>query len=409
MDGRVRTTSIKSNPSSFRHLVVPPLPRGFRLVGAKFVQDPSGLEMAYTITQRKEHAAPPSPAISWSGKHEVSTVRGGIADSRVALTLTGAPDVNRRLLIGAAIVAAEARLGPVTRSLEELGKQGVALESITVVDYFDRPIVDLAIHIRHTQTDSQGTAAGIPPEFGNHLAISGYDPKVWPQPKTFAPDSLSSAFQQYLIDPCLGPFDSGSQAGTSPAASKNTPNPGRTASETFVIEGNPNVGSYEGKLSSYRTRVSAEMRENLYTYYTIKNRYTTRGRRVALPIAKAVDASGQDVEGGPSVKIIGLSPGICHRIVHIMAEQVGKYPRVPAPEDIAADIPQYLIDYDTVPHAPELLPDGASQLFRIEAKYTYALERPPQVNESIPVGALPIDTTKPDDHKFKIATGAPII
>jgi hypothetical protein len=244
---------------------------------------------------------------------------------------------------------------------------------------------------------------------GNHLALPGYDREVWPQPKTFAPDSLSSAFQQYLIDPCSGPFGSGSQGDTAGAPSRNTPSPGRSASETFVVEGNPNVGSYEGKLSGYKTRVNPETRENLYTYYTIKNRYTTRGYRVALPIAKSVDAAGQDVEGGATVKVISLGPGICHRIVHVQAERVGTWPRMPAPEDLTTDIPAYLIDSDSVLHAPELLPDGASQLYRSELKLTYVLDRPPQINESVPVGALPLDTTKPDDHKFRIATGPQII
>lgn len=409
MDGRIRTSSIKANPSSFRHLVVPPLPRGFRLSGAKFVQDPNGIELGYTITHKKEHASPPAPAIRWDAKHEVTSVRGGLATSNISVSLTGSVDVNRRQLLGAALSIVEARVGDVTRSFEDQKDRGIILETISITDHLSKPVVDISVLVTHAQGNSQGTAAGAPPDLGNHLSLPGYDHEVWPQPKTFSPDSLSSAFQQYLVNPCSGPFGSGSQAGTSPAASRNTPSPGRSASETFVIEGNPNVGSYEGKLSGYQTRVSSEMRENLYTYYTIKNRYTTRGRRVALPIAKAVDESGLDVSGGPTVAIIALGPGVCHRIVHIMAEQVGKYPRVPAPEDIVADVPQYLIDNDLVPHAPELLPDGASQLFRIEAKYTYALERPPQVNESIPVGALPIDTTKPKDNEFKITTGAPIL
>lgn len=410
MDGRIRTTSIRSNPQSFRHLVVPPLPRGFRLMVAKFVQDPNGLEMAYTITHRTEHAAPPAPAVSWDARHEVSTVRGGIAESRFAITLNGQPEVNRRSLIGAAVAAAEARLGAITRSMEELGKRGIVLESISIVDHLSKPSVELAVHLRHAQGESQGTAAGVPRNLGEHLALPSYDHEVWPQPKTFAPDSLTSAFQQRLIDPCVGPFGAASSGDQASPASKNTPTKGRSASETFVIEGNPSVGSFEGKLTSYKTRVSAENRQNLYTLYTIKNRYTTRAYRVALPIAKSVDDAGNDAGDDATMRLIGLSPGICHRIVHIQAERVGTWPRMPAPEDLVGDaIPSYLIDSDAVLHAPELLPDGASQLYRSELKLTYVLERPPRVNESVPVGALPLDTTKPDDHKFKISTGARII
>jgi len=412
MDGRIRTSSIQSNPQSFRHLVVPPLPRGFRLMGAKFVQDPNGLEMAYTITHRAEHAAPPNPAVAWDGRHEVSTVRGGIAESRLSVTLTGQPEVNRRLLLGAAVAVAESRLGAITRSMEELGKRGIVLESISVVDHFSKPVVELAVHLRHAQDQngSMGTAAGIPRDLGNHLPLPGYDHEVWPQPKTFAPDSLTSAFQQRLIDPCVGPFGSASPGDQAAPASKNTPTKGRSASEVFVIEGNPNVGSYEGKLTSYKTRVSAENRQNLYTLYTIKNRYTTRAYRVALPIAKSVDDAGNDAGDDATMRLISLSPGICHRIVHIQAERVGTWARMPAPEDLTTDnIPAHLIDSDAVLHAPELLPDGASQLYRSELKLTYVLERPPRVNESVPVGALPLDTTKPDDHKFKISTGARII
>lgn len=410
LDGRIRTTSLRSNPQSYRHLVVPPLPRGFRLTGYKFVQDPNGLEMAYTITQRKEHAAPPPPAVEWRARHEVTTLAGGIAESRFGIVLIGQPDVNRRLLMGAAVAAAEARLGSITRSLEDLKNSGTILKSLTVVDNCDEPVIELNVHIQHAQAESQGTAAGIPKSLGQHLAIQGYDHEVWPQPKTFAPDSLASTFRARLIDPCKGPFGTASSGDEQSQPSKNTPNDGRSEGETFVIEGNPNVGSYEGALSSYKTRVSAETRTNLYTLYTIKNRYTTRSYRVALPVALTVDAEGNAADqNAPTVAIVALTPGVCHRIVHIQAERVGTWPTLPAPEDIRGNIKQWLIEPDTVLHAPELLPDGSSQLYRAEAKYVYALERPPRVNEKVSVGSLPIDTTKPKDNEYLIRTGAQII
>lgn len=398
--GRLRVSSIDFNPQSFRAMVVPRLERGWKIVDMSFRTDPSGMELEWSVVHQQEHAAPPRPAVAWDCRHTVSTSLGGIAESHFHIDLLGKPGVDRRQLLAAGVSAAESRLGDITSGLTN-GK-GV-IQSIVVSDIISEPRVSIDIHFRHAVAGGTTmTAAHLKETFGQHLAIAGYDPLSSPQ-TSVNPTSLAGAFFMYLQDACEGPnpINQGSSS-ASPGGGFSTPSGG----------GGDPYGGYGfttsftvGQLKPGTPRTSDETQESLYTYYRIETTYETKGRAVALPVAKNVDALGEAAnDGADEVRVIRLGPGVTHRIVSIMAERIGQAPSLPTPRNYIGQghVASHYLDHTWVLHAPELMPDANALAYRAEMTIIFALANTPKIGEQLPVGASPADKTTPRENEFSI-------
>lgn len=410
--GRLRVSSIQFNPQAFRGMTVPRLERGWRINSMNFRTDPSGMELEYTIVHQQIHAAPPRPAIDWDCRHTVSTTRGGIAESQFHIMLLGKPGVDRRELMAAGIAAAESRLGSLTNGLSN-GK--VIIESIVVSDIVSEPRIEVDIHVRHAAggggSNSTTTAAHLKETFGQHLAIAGYDPLSSPQ-TSVNPNSLAGAFSMYLQDPCEGPkpISQGDSRSSGGGFVTSTPSGGGSSGTPYGGEYGFSTTYSVGTLPSYESKTSEETKESLYTFYHIETTFETKGKRLALPIAKSVDTSGVASEDADEVKIIELGPGITHRIVSIRAERIGAWPAMPLPGDYEdSETPSFLLDHSLITHAPELMPDANVLAYRAEMVISFALKKRPAQFARLPVGSSPADNTDPKKNRFIQEIGKPII
>lgn len=421
VSGRLIVSSIEFNPQSFRSLVIPKREQFFRIAGISFTTAPSGMEMDYSITYRRTHAAAPAPAVDWDASHTATVVRGGIAESHVHISLMGDPSVDRRQLLGAAWAVAEARLGDLS-STSRGGKK--IIENVTVSDRFSAASVELDVTVKHAATAEQ-TAAQLGAVFGRHLQMTGYDPGATPSPKTYGPNTLAGAFQMYLQDPCEGPFSGGSSGGgiggvsyTPPRSSTN----GQFYDDQYAI---PLITIYEDKLQPYKSNASKEQEEATYNYYKIETDYEITGEKVALPVAEhqsTGDAPATASDAGPQdIKIILLSKGICYRTVKISAERIGQPPQLPGPQDYGGSsggggnqaggsvTKSNLLSYRTTPHAPELMPDGVSYAYCVDCVLTFVMDRIPQFGDGLSAGSSPVDTSKPKDNRLLVKNHPDII
>lgn len=129
INGRLRVATNNNQPHEFRHLIFPPLQRGFKRESMSFIEDPNGLELDFTIKDKEVYYAAPNPSTTWRGSHRmVSQVPGAtVVESEMSVDLEGAHDIPQTKLIQLAVKIIDSKL-----QLEEqnVGSSGNAVAMI---------------------------------------------------------------------------------------------------------------------------------------------------------------------------------------------------------------------------------------------------------------------------------------
>ena len=139
--------------------------------------------------------------------------------------------------------------------------------------------------------------------------------------------------------------------------------------------------------------------EAMYTLAKMESRYITDSCRTQMPIAAKTTGSEISATARTSV-VFTLAAAQCRREMRYEAERVGNWPIMPEPKDTYTDgaITGTKLKHWVIGDSPSLSVDGLKRIFRLQAYYLYALDRPPRKDEPINMGVLPYTSFSQEDN-----------
>lgn len=406
--GRLRLSTSLLPGHAFKGMVVPLLERGFKRDRIQFTVAENGLDCEYEITDKQVHQSAPAPATTWNCAHTESTNDGVTMISGVSIHLEAPPNVDKRDLIVRAIQIADTRLNFLAETDVEL-----FIEQFALVDHIgEANAVDLSFTIRRqgataadffTQVlDGSGTQAmGQPVELPALAPHPGYSPQISQSPKVYGYTALDPTKARdpatllllhcYLQDPCSDKHDIAQYE-----QRKIRKGEGGEGERPTIVHRTLKGYPFKTKKSLF----ARGHRRAMYTHAQVKNVYKLRQLRAHLPIARR--ASSMTGNDDTSVAL-GLGAPMAQRVITVDAERVGAWPELPVPVDSYRDggLRGVLLDHDLEPHAVTLAPDGSTKVYRVTARYVYALNRPPRVGETPALGSVPYAALPAADQKVQ--------
>jgi len=395
-EGVLRVSHASKFPNAYRNVVIPPLRDGYKRTFNRFRSTPDGLNLRYSITDKQVHAAPPSPAKSWKASHtEGIAAGGGKGHAEVHVTLTGAPETNKRDLIVKCAQVVEARLGDMRKSFGADSENGQLLQSASLVEELDTNRVSM--HVRVMRVPNQETYLNLlKKDLGEFLdqgpkPIPNYNHTKSPFPPTFDDETKPSVmFATYLQSPCH------SEHGVPQIKELELESPGDKYNKRKV----PVEISGEDEKFDSGHGLSQAHQNNMYTYVEVSSEYMTHRGVYQMPISAY---SGTRQEDADTSAFVQAHEPITKRVYKVIAERVGEWPDVAGPVESRTDpngITERLLD-DTIHLSdPELASDGRSLLYHIELAYTYGLSRTPTLAETLKSGTSPMLSRKPWENYF---------
>lgn len=431
ISGRLKVATSRVNPLDFRAYVVPKLRKGFRRESMRFEVSADALTLDYTITDKEIAYSAPFPATSWSLRHTESVDTKMLAHAEIAVRLAGPRDVHKKILIATCAAIIEAKIYG-TADPAQIVKPQHLIEQLSIVDIYgdNENAVEAYCRIRHTggkkNADSNNPLLNL--LVSTTLNIIGR-----PIEDADIPQSLKAKIQQeypeysgtYDNTKSIDPFENGGtrsgalyladsfsshlQSGcgvrthnynqgtppTDPLSDGQEVDRAPTEEQTSVA-----VYQYTADAPQTETRSTSHL-QAIYTHYRLESRYEEITHRVQLPVAKGNIASGSNnnpITALRTCRIVALGPSTLTRRVRISAERVGEYPQIPEAVSIidsATTEPnnQTLIRHVVIHSQPEQQPNDA-WIYRLEAQYDYALDRPLLSGETFRTGLIPWLTTQ---------------
>lgn len=400
IEGRLRAAGPIPGHAT-KSLVVPGLEHGFRRDSVEFTVEENGLDCTYSITDRQVHTAAPWPATKMEARHSESTNDGVSFISQVNVRLEGPPHVDKRLLIERATQIADNRLDFINQSNSASKEPTMLIEYAEVIDYIgEQAVVELTLRVKqlrdagelltHVREEVLGTPLKLSPlqNQGDDIAGTEYDPRLSPYPALYGYDPHGSERRPtvllllhcYLQDPCINVHGI---AQGSPTTSTGEENPENERHETEIIEKSP--GSIPDEpLDKY----SESARKGIYTMSKITAEYTRNDMKVGMPLARVAGQRNQD---SATTVVFDLCEPQAFKVIEIDSERTGTPPQLPEPHAVIRDgtLVATRKSKNERWYPPVISPDGRTEIFRVEARYVYILNRPPKDEEQIRIGQHP--------------------
>lgn len=398
--GRLRVSSGKLNPNSFRGLVVPVLVPGMRRETMDFQASADGLWLHYTIVDTEAAYSAPHPATSWEIVHSERTGMSAlVGEGDISVSMTGDRNVDRKALIalGLKIMNDRLRFG-----LPLLGNPDHYIADLIVTDYLgsEGPLrVNVSAKVKHSArgqgNDLQNNIIFARAKLGTPIdgnVLAGYDPnrsrdgRPGEQPETSGPVPLVGAFVTYLQTVCSNVHDIGQNQDTTLIDPR-----GRSGSGPTIITGTV-VQQLPDEAPEY---IDQSQSEAMYLNYRMESKYDTDMHRVPLPIAddpsRVTSGSQQDAD---TVAVITLAPPGSVRTMRVQASRIGREPELPEPVDQYEDEGNIAVLLRAIvqPSVPGRLGDG-KQYLSVEAEYRYALKRAVKAKDRVRIGVNPWETS----------------
>jgi hypothetical protein len=410
LQGTLRVAHSSYWPHAMRFLCVPTLLKGYKRISQSYVSDPTDLVLKYRVDDQQAHAAPPWPAIKWSGHHtEAGTSAGGvIKTSEVQVRLQGPPGIDKQLLIGAAGKVITNRIKGLRKPTIPVNRSHTILKNVSIVDVLDQPIIEMRVQVQHSEKDADKglllriKSMGTPiTDDGNNDAysIDGYSPDVWPVPLPYDSSRPAGIFSCYLQHPCsvwhdmpngIAPGDESPPPDRPPVSTDDRYGDYReTESPTPLPDNDSAYDDSEDKL------------DFPYTYYELQNEYKVNQGVIGMPRAD----SRTDLAVTQS--IIQLHAPTARRILTVTASRNGKPPILPTLQPVLTDPNGYkevLEGWAPITKAPKIEADGYSRIFELKAVYSYLMERAPGPSDILRVGSTPLDLFSPNSNWINLGT-----
>ena len=440
--GRLRLGVAVKNSHAFKSVVVPGLEAGFRRDKIDFTVAENGLDCEYSVVDKQVHQAAPWPATRMRLEYTELSNDGVNGYGEVSVQLDGSPEADSRLMFAQAITIVDDKLdlkigqqndedegmnvGYIVENcsiMERTGEENSVAVQMRIRHVLPKD-ADKVQHLANIYTEKFGRKIKplpIGPDSGNYSvtgsrepALWGYEP--WNANAPRAPASILFALSCYLQSPC-------DSRHAIYGGELSTEEPEETTEEPEYV---PDVTSSTADLPPYeKDRYSEETKESLYTYVRMDSRYMTVKCRTQMPVAgQSTDSAESDSSAGspdPSTSspddyetpsdpvpsnvhtcVFELARPQGRREIRVDFERAGKWPEIPEPMDeyTDGDLKGTLLRYWDRALPPTLAADKVQRLYRIEAYYLYALNRPPKKDEATRIGVLPQTNLTQEDNAF---------
>ena len=410
--GKMRVASAALNAEIARLLILPSLEYGFRRDSIDYSVAADGLEVTYTVKDRQVYQAAPWPCTRMEGTHTESTKDGILFNSTVQVEVEGHPGASKAAMLAWIIGVMESRLGDLSKlNTAQKGPNGKAelayVESCVFTDHIgERNVISGQLQITHSidlTPDSNGNVSydavsnisiG---KFGSPLKLAPlgtdytYDstvskvPAAWGYDVQAGDDGRSPAARLllacYLQSPCYDRHNIGNAATPSsqytPYTAQKQPPAVQEHQNSYTLPGSP----------SPSTSLSSSQQQAIYTVSTMETHWHQDPVKVQIPIASASLKASDD-----TCVLATLGPTQASVEFHYEAERFMAQPQIPEPKNawaLASGLKASLMRHYVRLHPPTVTANATGKVYRTEAYYVYALNRPPLPTESIPIGILP--------------------
>ena len=425
--GRMRLSTPYYAAHAFRKWVVPPLEDGFRRDHIEYVAADNGLDVEYTVTDRQVANAAPWPACRMDCTQTTSSPDGVSTSVEVTVKLEGSPEACRAALLVQAILIIEQRL-----NLQDfnaiVNQQDAApqaanpgnylVEGISFVEHIgEANIVEARMRIKYTGLEANQMYKMLAKDFGSPLDGDGATPKLYPDdqglnynpkvsrtPKLYGYDPYSPnpngrlpSVLLYLLECYLQvPWDDTHACYST--LTTPTPTEPMTAPQSHTT-----VSGSTGVLTQFNQTInlSTETKQATYLYARAENRYFNIPCRVQMPVAG----------GTVNSSVFTLAKAQGRREIHVDFERIGIWPEIPEPMDEYYDtfnngqLKGTLLRHWERALPPSLGSDYVQTVYRLEAYYLYALDRPITGADCPYTGILPQTSLTQNDTSFVRANG----
>ena len=433
--GRARVAHIALWGLDIRYLVLPVLFPGYKRESVHFAHGDNGLDLAYRITDKQRHAAPPWPAIDFAGTHtEGSGIAGTVSEGSISVRMVGEPGCAKRALLSAAVAVAESRIGKIGKTgLTGQVNPSVLVNHIQITDALHDNVIELNMQFsRHGAFHAEGEEASEEEQrFGNAMysrlgllpsvfRLKDGDPSlrmdgrmpldVWPRqqdPWGYEGVPPYGIFCSYLQDGCIPqhktltvpPIVAGNTGTLPPDVDFS-----RSYTRESLGEDLPPPGG-DGQKQDEKDKQSEEHQKAPYTVIEVQTDYFNDYGLVALPYIKSTGDKEEPEDG--DVLVTRLHAPVCRKNIFMTAKRIGAQPKFPKLDYRYTDangITYYLDEFHPEFAAPKQLPDGINYEYQICARIVYLMSRALKQDDDLSMGSLPWDNTKKEDNKVSINT-----
>jgi hypothetical protein len=431
MQGTLVVANRDAWPHAMRYLCIPGLLRGYQRIRQSFASDAAGLTLKYRIEDRQAHAAPPYPAIKWSGHHaESQSNHMGLTQGfSIHISLTGPPGCDKIALIGAAGKVACDRISGLKIDLNDpvLKDHAVILRDAVVMDAIDQPTIELRLQGNYQEFDYKAFGLRIK-QMGKPLTgldpagqdsgddpyiIDGYKPDVWPVPLAYDSKTPAGVFNCYLQSPCSvwHGMPGGWNPSSEPVPPEDNPVPeDKEGGDPYQGEGSNQGLTLYDVTSSYEPpflpedhsdyRDDTELYEFPYSFVEVTQRYRINRGWVAMPLATTDESLAK------TSSLIQLHAPSAVRVLTMTASRNGKPPMMPSLKEELIDHNGYrevLDDIEVASKAPDLMANGRSRIFHVEVILRYLMEHAPKLTDKLRGASSPLDVFSPDSHLLDLS------
>jgi len=410
--GKIRMSTSIVPGHAFKYIVTPGLEPTFKRMRVDYAVSSNGLDANYSIVDRQTHTAAPWPATSIDAVHTESTAAsegGTFFHSSVQVRMTGSPEADKRLLIRRCVELIYWKLDLNNKKfgqdwfvvngaiIDNIGESN-AVECRLTIGHFWNP-KEHAENLAHLMAGEVG--APLTSQTFPQIANEGpYSPQVSRNPQMYGyysldgirdPSAMLYALHCFLQQPCQPDLDHQiAQGSFSPYSSGEPDSTTTTVTQQESASLNPD---WADENYDYE-----EQEAGLYTVARAESTYSAVPCRVQLPIAR--NSAGGLEDGDDTSVTMGLAATQCRREIRVEAERIGKWPGLPAPLDsyTDGDLKGKLLKHWDRYLPPVLTPDGRKKVYKVEAYYLYALNRPPRTDEATRVGVLQFTNASQSDN-----------
>lgn len=402
ISGSIRMAHAMYAAHAFVPWVIPGLEYGFKREMVAYDANANNIEATYQVIDRQTHTAAPWPATTVSGTYSWSTtLETGNWVHHSEFQLSGPPDADVRLLVARAVELCDARVkylstnnplnGPMPKLMNEcsitehVGQENYVRAQMTVTMYPQTP----TLLIGNIVNEQIGAKIELQPA-GTGAQQIQYDPGISRVPSTWgyvprktgernpATLFLLHCYQQEPCSPVKGMYQWKLGTGK-PQSGDQTPN-----YPTDLTPVQPGSLPY-GDMDQFN---SQEELQGVYTHIRASSTYRTHNRRAQLSLAGTWAAD----DGQPSCVIVKTGRPLTRRIVRYSAERQDEPPKLPQISDrlTIGGIGHTLLDYGIEVCAPKTAADGVHLVYRVEAWYLFALDRPLKTSDVLAMGRVPV-------------------
>lgn len=417
-----------------RMLCVPPLLNGYRRMKQSYATDPTGLTLKYRIEDRQAHAAPPKPAVSFSG-HYIESATGSMGVTKhgdVRIRMVGPPGVDKQQLIAAAFKIAINRVQGLVPEETQSGatktEHSTILTNASVIDVIDQPVIELRLQAKYADDSYKSLALrigaigaplnmgedddedpGTPPAKPDY--IDDYLATSHPIPLPYDSTKPAGIFNCYLQHPCSiwhdipGVYSPSDEGKADPIVKPDEEESGTTNEESAELNNReePLVfpedddkfvpvsgGDIQGQLDFYSYP---------YTFIAIEQRYEFNEGWVGLPLATTAP-------GARSMALVRMHARTARRILTMTATRNGLPPMIPSLDGDIVDENgcREVLDTATISSLePKLGPDGTAREYSVKTEHVYLMEKAPENDDILRGASSPIDRFSPDSNHLDLS------